>query len=112
MLTIDELKALGADTAEGLTRCMNNEDFYLRMVKMALEDDGFEKLEEAIQKHDLDEAFERAHSLKGVLGNVSLTSLLKPIEEITEELRVRNDIDYSDYLDRMSEQLKQYRGLL
>ncbi len=79
---------------------------------MALEDDSFEKLEAAIQSHDLDEAFERAHSLKGVLGNVSLTSLLKPIEEITEELRVRNDIDYSDYLNRMSEQLKQYRGLL
>ena len=33
-MTIDSLKAFGANTAEGLARCMNNEAFYLRMVGM------------------------------------------------------------------------------
>ena len=112
MLTIDNLKSLGANTDEGLTRCLGKEDFYLRMVSMALADDGFEKLKDAVQNGDLNEGFERAHALKGVLSNVSLTTLAAPISEITEELRARNDIDYSDLLNRIDEELKKYRALL
>ena len=33
-MTIDTLTIYGADTKEGLQRCMNNESFYLRLVKM------------------------------------------------------------------------------
>ena len=33
-MTIEELKAYGADTDAGLQRCMNNESFYLRLVKI------------------------------------------------------------------------------
>ena len=112
MLTIDNLKSLGANTDEGLARCLGKEDFYLRMVSMALADDGFERLMDAVRKGDLNEGFERAHALKGVLANVSLTTLAEPIIEITEELRAHNDIDYSDLLNRIDEELKKYRSLL
>ena len=112
MLTIENLKALGANTDEGLARCLGKEDFYLRMVSMALADEGFEKLQDAVQNGDLNEGFERAHALKGVLSNVSLTTLAEPVSEITEELRARNDIDYSALLNRIDEELKKYRSLL
>ena len=112
MLTIDNLKSLGANTDEGLARCLGKEDFYLRMVSMALADDGFEKLQAAVQNGDLNEGFERAHALKGVLSNVSLTTLSEPVSEITEELRARNNIDYSALLSRIDEELKKYRALL
>ena len=112
MLTIDNLKSLGANTDEGLARCLGKEDFYLRMVSMALADNGFEKLREAVISGDLNEGFERAHALKGVLSNVALTTLADPIAEITEELRARNEIDYSGLLDRIDEELQKYRALL
>ncbi len=112
MLTIDNLKSLGANTDEGLARCLGKEDFYLRMVSMALADNGFEKLREAVTSGDLNEGFERAHALKGVLSNVALTTLADPIAEITEELRARNEIDYSGLLDRIDEELQKYRALL
>ena len=48
MITIDALKELGADTEEGLTRCMNNEAFYLRMVGMALNDKGYDQFAESV----------------------------------------------------------------
>ena len=112
MLTIENLKALGANTDEGLARCLGKEDFYLRMVSMALADDGFEKLQAAVQNGDLNEGLERAHALKGVLSNVSLTTLSEPVSEITEELRARNNIDYSALLNRIDEELKKYRSLL
>ncbi|MBQ6388340.1 MAG: Hpt domain-containing protein [Mogibacterium sp.] len=112
MLTIDNLKALGANTDEGLARCLGREDFYLRMVGMALADNGFEKLREAVELGNLEEGFERAHALKGVLANVSLTTLAAPIAEITEDLRARRDIDYTEILDRIDTELQKYRGLV
>ena len=44
MLTIDALKALGADTEEGLSRCYGNEAFYLRLVGMVKDEKNFSAL--------------------------------------------------------------------
>ena len=52
MLTIEKLKAYGANVDEGLSRCMNNETFYLRLVNMAADDAGFERLRTALEKND------------------------------------------------------------
>lgn len=94
-MTIEKLAAYGANTQEGLQRCMNNEGFYLRMVKMIPGDPGFQKLYDAIDAGDLDTAFEAAHALKGSTGNLALTPIYKPVSEITELLRARADADYS-----------------
>ena len=112
MLTIDALKELGADIVNGVARCAGDEGFYLKMVAMSLGDDSFEKLKEAVESGSLDEAFERAHALKGVLGNVGLTGLFEPIAEMTEELRARKDIDYSGYLAKIETELEKHRALL
>ena len=48
-MTINDLKAYGANLEEGLSRCMNNESFYLRLVKMIPGDDNFRKLKEALE---------------------------------------------------------------
>ena len=79
---------------------------------MALADQQFEQLEEAISAHDIRTAFEKAHALKGVLGNVSLTNLLEPVVEMTEDLRAGKDIDYSEPLSRMKTELGKLRALL
>lgn len=111
MITIDNLAELGADVEDGVARCMGKEDFYLKLVNMVVADDGYERLKAALDAHDLDEAFERAHALKGTIANVSLTPLLEPISAMTEQLRNRNDIDYSDLLDKMFEELDKLRAL-
>ena len=54
----------------------------------------------------------RAHALKGVLGNVSLTTLAEPVVQITEELRARKDMDNTELLDRIVSELGKYRELL
>lgn len=43
-------------------------------------------------------AFEAAHALKGITGNLALVPLYEPIVEITELLRARQEIDYADLL--------------
>ena len=101
MLTTDALFAYGANVKEGLARCMNNEGFYLRLVKMAANDENFTKLEEAVEAHDLDAGFHAAHALKGVLANLAITPALEPVAEMTELLRARTDTDYGPLLDRV-----------
>ena len=32
MITVEKLKQFGANTSEGLERCLNNEAFYLKLV--------------------------------------------------------------------------------
>ena len=111
MITIDNLAELGANVGEGVARCMGKEDFYLKLVNMVVADDGYECLKAAIEAHDLEEGFERAHALKGAVSNVSLTPLLEPISEMTELLRDRSDIDYSDLVNKMFEELDKLRAL-
>ena len=98
MLTIDALRQFGANVDEGLSRCMNNEAFYIRLVNMAAQDVGFDKLKEALVAGDQEAAFEAAHALKGVLGNLALTPLYAPTSELTELLRARAQGDHAGYL--------------
>ena len=104
MLTIDALRAYGANVDEGLVRCMNNEGIYLRLVKMAVGDGGYEKLRSALEAGDIDAAFEAAHALKGALGNLSLTPMYAPASELTELLRHKTPGDYSALLDALLRQ--------
>jgi len=107
MITIDKLNSFGANTAEGLTRCFGNEALYLRLVATIPQDATFERLKQKIAEKDLDGAFEAAHALKGVLGNLALTPLYTPAIEITELLRSRTDMDYSDLLAQFAEKREQ-----
>lgn len=101
MLTIETLRQNGVNTNEGLARLMNNEAFYLRLVNMALDDAGFGKLADAIERDDKKAAFEAAHALKGVLGNLSLTPLYEKTSEMTELLRAGKDADYALLLQQI-----------
>lgn len=101
MLTVEALKNLGINTDEGLNRCLNNEAFYLRLVAKCMQDEHFDLLEEAVGQKRLKDAFEHAHSLKGVVGNLSLTTLYEPIAAITELLRAGTNTDYSGYLEKI-----------
>ena len=92
MLTLDSMKQYGANVEEGLTRCMKNEAFYLRLVSLVTKEENFNKLKSSIESEDLDAAFDAAHALKGVTGNLALTPLYDPIYEITELLRSRTDL--------------------
>ena len=94
-MTIDMLTPYGANTKERLQRCMNNEGFYLRLVKMIPGDVNFQRLYDAVEAGDLAAAFDAAHALKGSTGNLALTPIFVPVSEITELLRARTETDYT-----------------
>ena len=86
-MVLDSLKAAGADTEDGLKRCLGKEDFYLKMINLALKNENFELLEGALKTEDYVKSFQLCHALKGVIANVSLTPLYDLISDLTEKLR-------------------------
>ena len=101
MLTLDALRSYGANVDEGLGRCMNNEALYTRFVGKCMEDSNFGKLKEALDQEDWTGAFEAAHALKGVLGNLSLTPIYEPVQKLTDLLRPREACDYKELLEQI-----------
>ena len=109
MMTLEQLRAWGADVDEALPRCLNNEGFYLKLVGKAVEEPAFDLLRGAVESGNLGAAFDQAHALKGVTGNLALTPIDKPLREMTEYLRARREMDYRPLL---SEILAQRASLL
>lgn len=86
-MTIQECyKKMGADYQEVLGR-LHNEAMIGRFVRMFLQDDSFQILEEALRRGDVKEAFRGAHTLKGVCQNLGFSNLYAPAYTLTETLR-------------------------
>jgi len=111
MISLEKLKNYGANVDEGLTRCMNNADFYIMLVNKAMADNKLEQLEQQIGDKNLDSAFETAHALKGMYANLSLDPLTVPVSEITELLRSRSDVDYSALINEAKTQFAKLKEL-
>ena len=105
MLTIERLNEYGANTKEGLERCVNMPDFYLRLVRTLAKDEHLAQMKKAVEAGDLAAGFEAAHALKGVLANLALTPVLKPVSELTEHLRARTEMDYTPLLAEAEKQM-------
>lgn len=112
MITIEQLRNFGANTDEGLQRFMNMTDFYIQMVTKALSDNKTNELAEAVNVKDYDKAFELAHAMKGVYGNLSLTPIYDPVCEITEHLRKKEDMDYSELVKVICDKTAELEALL
>ena len=83
-MTIQECyKKMGADYQEVLER-LYNEAMICKFVRMFLQDDSFQILEEALRRGDVKEAFRGAHTLKGVCQNLGFSNLYAPTYTLTE----------------------------
>lgn len=111
MLNIDVLKEFGANTDEGISRCMGKEDFYLMLVGKVINDKRLTALESQLKEKDLTTAFETAHALKGMYANLSLDPLTRPVSEMTELLRSRTDTDYTALLEEAKSQFEKLCSL-
>lgn len=87
MSMIEELEQLGANVEEAMGRFMDNAELYERMLKRL--PDAVEKaqVKSAFGAMDLEAAEKGAHSLKGVVGNLSLDALYEGYSKIVELLR-------------------------
>jgi len=97
------LEQVGIDVKAGLRRFVNNEALYIKMLLKFKDNTLLQELEAELEKKDANEAFQKAHALKGVCGNLSMSRLEESLRPMTETLR-------KGELDGVSEQMQIVRA--
>lgn len=90
MILFDKLAALGANTNEALQRMMGNENLYARMLKKLTEELGRLEVLPYLEDGNYELAFQNAHTLKGVTGNLGVTPLFNGYSEVVAALRAQD----------------------
>ena len=80
----------GVEVNSVMERFMNNEALLERFMRKFKDDPNYKELLDAVEKKDTERAFTASHTLKGVSGNLSLTSLQKQVSEQCEFFRAGN----------------------
>ena len=109
-MKFDDLSVWGVDIEETLSRFVDDKDFYISCLHTFTKEDGFDFLDEAIKSENYSKAFEQAHSLKGLTGNLGLTPLYEAICILVESLRHQDHSqvreNYKNVLEKKCEFLK------
>lgn len=103
MSLIEELGSLGVNIEDALSRFMGNEALYERMLKKfpgVAEDSGVMKY---LDSGDLETAAKNAHTLKGIVGNLSFDPLYEGYSEIVLLLRGGNAAEARALLEKTLE---------
>lgn len=109
---LEELRSWGCNIDEVMERFLDDEEFYFECYTQAMEDPCFPQLEYALKKHDIKKGFENAHTLKGLIANLGLTSLFHIISEIVEPLRAGSDEGLLDKYQELLEERAKYEKLV
>jgi hypothetical protein len=112
MTIIDKLNNYGCNTKEGLERCLNKEDFYIKLLKMSVSDNKIYDLKKFIIDKDYDNAFKISHALKGVFANLSLTPLYNILYNLTEELRIKENKDYTNEINGLVKVFDEIKNII
>lgn len=83
----NELRENGAGVDTAVKRFMGNKALYKKFLMKFKEDRSCQAIAEHIGARDYEEAFNAAHSLKGVAGNLGLDPVYEGASKITELLR-------------------------
>lgn len=103
------LEAAGIDVDEALERFMGNEALMTKFLLRFPEDPNFPQLKQALAGGDGARAFEAAHALKGVVGNLSMKKLFQSMSVLVEDLRAQ---DLAAAAGRMPELEAQYNQMV
>lgn len=96
---IKGLKSWGCDVDAALDRFIRDEELYISCLEKFVDDAGFEQLKICLEDKNYEEAFNQAHTLKGVAANLGLDPMSECISNMVEDLRVKK-------YDNMEEKMK------
>lgn len=105
---MDEMKRkllleAGIDVDEALGRFLGNEALMMKFLLQFPEDQNFSRLRQSVAQGDAAGAFEAAHTLKGVAGNLSMGTLFRQISAQVEDLRAGNVAAAADKMPALEE---------
>lgn len=101
------LKNAECDVEGALARFLDDEDLYTQFYSELLNDEAFTSLGVALEEGRLFEAFEFAHTLKGIIGNMGLTPMFETVCDIVEPLRINTSDGVKEKYEELLKQ-KEY----
>lgn len=104
--SIDKLSGIGVDFGPTLERFVDNEALYLKCIRTFVLNHDYSDMINAIEAGDASAAFDAAHALKGVTGNLGFTYLYEEIKVITEVFRAKSMDFNPENLERIKSEYK------
>ncbi len=108
-MTIKECYDIMNGNYEEALRRLMNDSLIQRFLNKFINDKSFENLCAAMSAEDYEQAFQEAHSLKGVSQNMAFTALSDAVCALTEELRGGN---YTEAVPGYFEETKKQYSLV
>ena len=108
------LEEWGCDVEGALDRFLDDKELYVTCLRTVVEDANFAKLGSALDEQNVSQAFDYAHTLKGVFANLGLTPMFVIVETIVEPLRAgsgKNLEEPYEHLLASNEKLKDILGI-
>ena len=81
-----DLEKWGCDVP-GAKERFDDDELFATCINLFLEDENLKKLNEEIENNDCQEAFNAAHTIKGVSANLGLTPIYDAVSDVVQELR-------------------------
>ena len=106
------LETAGVNVDEVLGRFLNNEALAMKFLCRLPEDENFTKLRQAMDRQDAESAFEAAHTLKGVCGNLSIQALFRQMGALVEDLRAGDLAAAAGKMPPLEEEYARVLGIL
>ena len=109
---LEKLKMLGCDTDGAMDRFDNDVELFETCVDIFKEDENFVELKRFLESEDYENAFNAAHTLKGVAANLGLTAISKSVSDVVEKLRSRDYTNIQDMYDLIILNLDNLKSVL
>lgn len=87
-MDINKLKSVGINYDSGLARFAGKKELYEKYLNKFVDDQSFNDLNKYLEANDIENAFKAAHTLKGIVGNLSMDNLYNATCLLVEDLRV------------------------
>ena len=104
---IAALQNADIDYEDIIDRFEGNESLYLKLAELFLDDPHMANIETAFAEGNLDQAERESHALKGVAGNLSLTSLHQLATHMNDLLKAHDEQASTALLPKLDEAYSQ-----
>ena len=108
---IEKLQELGCDIDDAMARFLDDEAFYLECFDSVIHDEKFDDLNQLMNGGDEKRKFECAHTLKGLVANLGLTSLNEIMVTMVEKLREDLSADVSEEYRLLIQEREKYLSI-
>jgi HPt (histidine-containing phosphotransfer) domain-containing protein len=83
----NDLIAMGIDYDDAMNRFMNNEEMYMTFLNRFKDDHSYKLMREALDQNDISAAYDAAHDLKSITGNLSMKKLYYHVCLLVDDLK-------------------------